>query len=319
MSGLVAIAASCGLSVPSPAREKFAFDARLDTTEGWAKYNEHYWLDGGFEDFVHFFFRQMFHEPHSTKQVEDFTTWASDISAQTPADTTAGRLGLRGAEATPLEPLCERVRCPVVVIHGSEDRIRPARSRSSARRPDGRRARAPRGCRPRAAGARAGAHQPPDQGLRRQGAPALERPHPGCEPHAVASARSTCPPPIGLGHARRDLAIARELRARHPDLRVDWLAQDPVTRVLASAGETVHPASRWLASESAHFEDECGEHDLHAFRAIRRMDEIPVNNFMLFTEVVADTHYDTVIGDEARDVDHFLHENPELKRFGFAG
>ena len=32
--------------------------------------------------------------------------------------------------------------------------------------------------------------------------------------------------PIGLGHARRDVAIARELRGLHPDLEVDWLAQD---------------------------------------------------------------------------------------------
>jgi predicted glycosyltransferase len=124
--------------------------------------------------------------------------------------------------------------------------------------------------------------------------------------------------PIGLGHARRDLAIAEELRALHPDLQVDWLAQDPVTRVLAEAGESVHPASRWLANESGHFEDECDEHDLHAFQAIRRMDEILVNNFMVFNDVVDETCYDLVIGDEAWDVDYFLHENPELKRFTFA-
>lgn len=30
--------------------------------------------------------------------------------------------------------------------------------------------------------------------------------------------------PIGLGHARRDLAVTRELRKIHPDLKVDWLA-----------------------------------------------------------------------------------------------
>lgn len=124
--------------------------------------------------------------------------------------------------------------------------------------------------------------------------------------------------PIGLGHARRDLAIARELRTLHPDLRIDWLTQDPVTRVLADAGETVHPASAWLANESAHIEDESADHDLHAFQAIRRMDEILVNNFMVFNDVVDDTYYDLVIADEAWDVDYFLHENPELKRFAFA-
>lgn len=124
--------------------------------------------------------------------------------------------------------------------------------------------------------------------------------------------------PIGLGHARRDVAIAQELRKLHPDLQIDWLAQHPVTRVLADAGETVHPASAWLANESAHIEDESADHDLHAFQAIRRMDEILVNNFMVFNDVVSETYYDLVIGDEAWDVDYFLHENPELKRFAFA-
>ena len=80
----------------------------------------------------------------------------------------------------------------------------------------------------------------------------------------------------------------------------------------------VHPASALLANESAHIEDESADHDLHAFQAIRRMDEILVNNFMVFNDVVDETYYDLVIGDEAWDVDYFLHENPELKRFAFA-
>jgi predicted glycosyltransferase len=124
--------------------------------------------------------------------------------------------------------------------------------------------------------------------------------------------------PIGLGHARRDLAIARRLTTLHPDLQIDWLTQHPVTRVLEDAGERVHPASAWLASESAHIEAESGEHDLHVFEALRKMDEVLVNNFMVFNDVVEETPYDLVIGDESWDVDYFLHENPELKRFSFA-
>ena len=42
--------------------------------------------------------------------------------------------------------------------------------------------------------------------------------------------------PIGLGHARRDVAIADELRRLRPDLEIDWLAQHPVTEVLSRAG-----------------------------------------------------------------------------------
>ena len=109
----------------------------------------------------------------------------------------------------------------------------------------------------------------------------------------------------------RDVAIARELRNLHPDLEIDWLAQDPVTRVLEAEGERVHPASAYLASESGHFESESAEHDLHCFQALRRMDEILVNNFMVFHDVVEAEPYDLWIGDEAWELDYFLHENPE--------
>jgi predicted glycosyltransferase len=59
------------------------------------------------------------------------------------------------------------------------------------------------------------------------------------------------------------------------------------------------------------------EHDLHAFQAVRRMDEILVANFAVFQDLVDDGDYDLVVGDEAWDVDHFWHENPELKRAAF--
>ena len=120
--------------------------------------------------------------------------------------------------------------------------------------------------------------------------------------------------PIGLGHARRDIAIANELQVLDPDLHIDWLAQPPVTSVLESEGHTIHPASKWLASESAHWASEATGHELNAFQALRRMDEILVANFMIFQEVVDEGNYDLVLSDEAWDIDHFWHENPELKR-----
>ena len=124
--------------------------------------------------------------------------------------------------------------------------------------------------------------------------------------------------PIGLGHAQRDVAIADELRKLHPDLEIDWLAQHPVTAVLEERSERIHPASAQLASESGHIAAESAGHSLHAFQAIRRMDEILVANFMVFHDVVTEGEYDLVIGDEAWDVDYYLHENPELKRTAFA-
>ena len=123
--------------------------------------------------------------------------------------------------------------------------------------------------------------------------------------------------PIGLGHARRDVAIARELRNLVDGVEIDWLAQDPVTRVLEREGERVHPASRWLANESRHIESESAEHDLHCFQAWRRMDEILVANFMVFHDLVREQHYDLWIGDEAWELDYYLHENPEQKRAAY--
>src|SRR5438477_611044 len=130
------------------------------------------------------------------------------------------------------------------------------------------------------------------------------------DPHSIKQI-ADC---IGRGHAQRDIAIADELRKLPPGLEIDWLAQDPVTKVLAARGERIHPASAFLASDSAHIESESSEHDLHCFQAWRRMDEIMVANFMVFHDLTRDEHYDLWIGDEAWEIDYFLHENPEEKR-----
>jgi pimeloyl-ACP methyl ester carboxylesterase/predicted glycosyltransferase len=317
VEGLVAIAPSCGLSVPAQARDHVPWDQPLDTTEGWAKYNKHYWLSGGYDDFVDFFARKMFTESHSTKQIEDVTRWAHETTPQTLADTTAGRLGCDGATCTELEPLCRQLRCPVLVVHGAEDAVR---SNAIGKRF----AELTHGSVVLVEGA---GHGLPVRdpvlvnGLVRE---FVETVHPVPRPRTWQRALRRpkralyLSSPIGLGHAARDLAIARELRVLHPDLQIDWLAQHPVTRVLEAARERIHPASAWLFSESRHFEDESAEHDLHAFQAVRRMDEVLVANFMVFRDVVRDEHYDLVIGDEAWDVDYFLHENPELKNFAYA-
>ena len=122
--------------------------------------------------------------------------------------------------------------------------------------------------------------------------------------------------PIGLGHAQRDAAIADELRKLHPDLEIDWLAQHPVTAVLEGRG--AYPSRECApGNESTHIESESAEHDLHCFQAIRRMDEILLANFMVFHDLVRDEDYDLWIGDEAWELDYYLHENPEQKRAAY--
>jgi len=98
-----------------------SFEAELDTEEGWAKYNRHYWLRD-YPGFLEFFFSQCFSEPHSTKQIEDCVGWGLETDPETLAATHLAP-GLETREET--LALCARVRCPVLVLHGSEDAIRP--------------------------------------------------------------------------------------------------------------------------------------------------------------------------------------------------
>lgn len=310
VDGLVAIAPACGFAVCQPDREQYSFDGRHETTEGWAKYNRHHWLEGGYDDFVDFFFARMFNEPHSTMQIEDAVRWAHEIAPATLVDTTAGRL------ASPsIEDACRQVRCPVLVVHGTSDLIRPHAIGERLADLTG-------GSLVLVDGAGHGVHARDPVRINLLIKEFVDRVHPVAHRKRVSRVR---PPralylssPIGLGHARRDLAIATELRKLHPRLEVDWLAQHPVTEVLGPAGERVHPASAWLATESSHVEEDAGEHDLHVFEAFRRLDAVLVNNFMVFHDLLEAERYDLVIGDEAWEVDHFLHENPELKRFSFA-
>src|SRR5215208_927724 len=60
---------------------------------------------------------------------------------------------------------------------------------------------------------------------------------------------------VGLGHARRDLAIARELRRLDPGVEIAWLAGDPARQVIAEAGEMLLAESDAYGSETAVAED----------------------------------------------------------------
>lgn len=316
--GLLALSPSCGFEITTQ-RDQYVWSGAAEDPVGWAKYNKAYWLGEGWDDFVAFFFAEMYPEPHSTKQREDAERWAHEATAQMVADTTDARLGLEGAACPAIEPLCGKVQCPVLVIHGTEDRVRPQAFGERLAELTGGELLLVEG-----AGHGIMARDPVlfNEELRRFVDRVDPPPPRGGRVRSRSARRGPralyLSSPIGLGHARRDLAIAQQLRLRRPELAIDWLAQDPVTRVVDAAGEQVHPASRWLVSESSHIEQECGEHDLHAFQAIRTMDAVLMNNFGVFRDVLDEQPYDLVVADEAWDVDHYLHENPDCKRATFA-
>ena len=307
-AGVVAIGAALPWPMPP------GFDEPSDTYEGWGKANRHYWL-ADYRGWVEFFMSQVFTEPHSTKPHEDGVAWGLDTTAETLLLTVPAVGEPTAADA---EAICRQVRCPVLIVHGDQDGIVPYDTGVALARWTGGQMVTIHG----------GGHAPtlrdPIQVnlLIRDFAESLGHGVPTSRTWTRARDRRKrvlyLSSPIGLGHVRRDLAIAAELRAMHPELQIDWLAQDPVALVLEERGERVHPASGWLASESSHIESEAGEHDLNAFHAIRRMDEILAANFMVYYDLVSSEPYDLWIVDEGWDVDYFLHENPELKRAPYA-
>jgi pimeloyl-ACP methyl ester carboxylesterase len=119
--GAVFIGPAVSLAPGHPERNVHSFEDRLDTDEGWAKYNRHYWLEHH-EEFLEYFFGRIFSEPHSTKQIEDCVGWGLEMSAETLIDSHDA-LELCGLES--FRDVCARVRCPVLVLHGDEDAVRP--------------------------------------------------------------------------------------------------------------------------------------------------------------------------------------------------
>ena len=277
--------------------------------------NRHFWKRD-YRAFVEFFFEQLLPEPHSTKQWEDCVEWAMESSVEAMLAAEEGK-PTPASEEESVE-LLRKLTCPTLFIHGRLDACQPYdRSARAAELTGGTLVTLEGvGHLPQAR------HPVKINSLIRSFVQSIVPP----ERLQVEWTRSTKRPrralfvssPIGLGHTLRDIAIADELRKREPEIEIHWLTQNPVTKVLHERNEIIHPAAHHLVSESAHFQSECAEHDLHAFQAIRTMDEILVNNFMVFKDLVEEEHYDLWVADEGWDVDYFLHENPELKRAPFA-
>src|SRR5262245_15533286 len=221
VAGLVLIAPP--VSPLEVEKAQYSFDDVLDTDEGWAKENRHYWLRD-WEGYLGHFFSRCFTEPQSTKAIEDCVGWGLETDAETILT------GFRGWDTKELDPettraLCARLRCPVLVVQGTADAlVEPQRALDLAAELaaptvllDG-------------SGHAPQVRDPVKLNLMLREFAGLTP-----EPKRWTRGRSrkrralfVCSP-IGLGHAQRDVAIARELRQLVPDLEIDWLAQHPVT------------------------------------------------------------------------------------------
>jgi spore coat polysaccharide biosynthesis predicted glycosyltransferase SpsG len=123
---------------------------------------------------------------------------------------------------------------------------------------------------------------------------------------------------IGLGHARRDLAIASELRRLHPGVEIVWLAGEPARQVIAEAGETLLPESAAYGEETDIAENAAGGFSLNLLgRFALRAQNAFERTVATFEEVSANHPYDLLIGDETYEIDAALEKRPELKKAPF--
>lgn len=293
--------------------------------------------------FVRWFIARTASAPYSSRVWEEAVEWALEAG---PEVLIASWLGPTPPMSRPRQrALAGQMRCPVLVISGTADRITPhadARALAAAargqlyvieggdhaaivRRPvevnlalsgfleglDASSARHRHQDERRAPEATTGL-APASDGADTVAPPPRRRP--GTGPGRVLYVSS----PIGLGHVRRDLAIAQQMRELRPGLAIDWLAEDPVTRLLSAAGERILPASGRLSSESRHWTAAASGHRLQALEAFRAMNEINLANYMVFRDATVAERYDLVIADEGWFVDYYLHEDPRQKRFAYA-
>jgi pimeloyl-ACP methyl ester carboxylesterase len=105
-----------GGGAPLPEQTVYSWEDELDTDEGWAKHNQHYWLRD-YQGYLEFFMSRVFTEPHSTKPTEDTVGWGLETTGETLV------LTYQGLEPDEARELARRVRCPVLVIHGDHDAV----------------------------------------------------------------------------------------------------------------------------------------------------------------------------------------------------
>ena len=279
------------------------FDEPYRSTDGWAKFNADYWRDD-YEGFLRFFFSQVWTEPHSERLIDACVANGLQTTPETLIDT----VGANAMTADEAIALIRRTRCPWLVVHGDRDEPQPhARAERLAEET--------RGSLVTLAGAGhcSGNRDPVRFNLLvREFTEELLgwRPRRRTWTRARSRPRRVVMIPGSSGALERDLAIADTMRARRPGLDVQWLAGDALRPTLVERGETVQDASEHMPAPP----DPRGD----GFEGWRDSDEAHFLSFMILLDVAAEQPVDLVVADGAWGIDHYLHENPELKHWAYA-
>ncbi len=117
---------------------------------------------------------------------------------------------------------------------------------------------------------------------------------------------------LGLGHVSRDLAIVEQMRRLDPSVDVRWLAAEPATTMLVTAGEALLPEVDEWAAETAAAESVAGEYSSSIFKYVIRAYAGMDRNAVVFERVVARERFDVVVGDETYELWEPLVKKPTL-------
>lgn len=118
---------------------------------------------------------------------------------------------------------------------------------------------------------------------------------------------------IGLGHAVRDVAIARALRARDSSVEISWLAGDPARHIITEAGENLLPESNAFGKETEAAEEVSDGFTLNLTHYVWRARPHWAQNLDTFKRVVSSYQFDLVVGDETYEIAAALRKQPGLK------
>ncbi|MEH7251877.1 glycosyltransferase [Neobacillus niacini] len=107
---------------------------------------------------------------------------------------------------------------------------------------------------------------------------------------------------IGLGHAARDLAIAREIRKRNPEIEISWLAADPAIRIIEEEGENLLPECKLLTEESHLAEKVSNGFGLNVNTYLFRVLLEWRKSIAAINRIIREKKFDLIIADEAYEL-----------------
>ena len=119
---------------------------------------------------------------------------------------------------------------------------------------------------------------------------------------------------LGLGHVKRDLAIAKELRKQNPDIQISWLAAHPATLVLQDEGETLLPEANIYANDNIFAENAAKGFHLNLLKYLSNARGAWAANVKIFEQVTSREEFDVIIGYETYELEVAQIKKPELNK-----